>query len=108
MDDDPWISWKMAQTDDELHKSRQSHEKPKGPTAIRKEREEKERKSAGPMNECLQKLKRLIFLINLFFFSFFFLLFFFLVWPRSDLVVFGRGQTLQSFHSCEKYHELVR
>ena len=27
MDDDPWISWKMAQTDDELHESGQSHEK---------------------------------------------------------------------------------
>ncbi len=27
MDDDPWISWKMAQTDDELHESGQSHGK---------------------------------------------------------------------------------
>ena len=36
MDGDPWISWEMAQTDDELHESGQSHEKPNGPTAIRK------------------------------------------------------------------------
>ena len=28
MDDDPWISWKLDQNDDDLHCSGQSHEKP--------------------------------------------------------------------------------
>ena len=54
MDDDPWISWKMAQTDDELHKSRQSHEKAERSDCDTNGKARKEKESAGPMNECLQ------------------------------------------------------
>ena len=48
MDDDPWISWKMAQTDDELHKSGQSHEK-----AERSDCDTKGTERAGPMNASI-------------------------------------------------------